>query len=326
MEKEPSEAVLVNSQGDAIEGVCRFSHEAMATTFEVLIQHDDREYARQAALEAFGEIDRIEQELSSFVENSDIGRINTAVVNKPVNVGLETFECMQIACRLCAETYGAFDVTIGSLYECLLDENKQPRMVDQLRLAAARSRTGSHLLKLDGELHTVSVLAVGVKVDLGGIGKGFAVDKVAGLLREWIIDRAMIHGGYSTVLAMGAPADSAGWPITFSNPLDRKETIVRLQLQNEAVSGSGLEQGVHIIDPRQAKPVAGKLASWSSARDAATADALSTAFMVMSPEEITRYCAEHAGTRAMVVAAAEGEADHLRILSYGAWREGELVR
>ncbi len=326
MEKEPPEVVLVNSQGDAIEGVCRFSHEAMATTFEVLIQHDDREYARQAALEAFGEIDRIEQELSSFVENSDIGRINTAVVNKPVNVGLETFECMQIACRLCAETYGAFDVTIGSLYECLLDENKQPRMVDQLRLAAARSRTGSHLLKLDGELHTVSVLAVGVKVDLGGIGKGFAVDKVAGLLREWIIDRAMIHGGYSTVLAMGAPADSAGWPITFSNPLDRKETIVRLQLQNEAVSGSGLEQGVHIIDPRQAKPVAGKLASWSSARDAATADALSTAFMVMSADEITRYCSEHAGTRALVVAAAEGEADRLRMSSYGAWREGELNR
>ncbi|MCD6394788.1 MAG: TIGR03663 family protein, partial [Planctomycetes bacterium] len=286
MEKEPPEVVLVNSQGDAIEGICRFSHEAMATTFEVLIQHDDREYARQAALEAFNEIDRIEQELSSFVENSDIGRINTAVVNKPVNVGLETFACLEIACRLCAETYGAFDVTIGSLFECLLDANKQPRAVDQLRLAAARSRTGSHLLKLDGKMHTVSVSAVGVKVDLGGIGKGFAVDKVARLLREWSIDKAMIHGGYSTVLAMEAPADSAGWPITFSNPLDRKETIARLMIENEAVSGSGLEQGVHIIDPRQAKPVAGKLASWSSARDAATADALSTAFMVMSPEEI----------------------------------------
>ncbi|RKY06758.1 MAG: hypothetical protein DRP66_08185, partial [Planctomycetota bacterium] len=280
MEKEPPEVVLVNSQGDAIEGICRFSHEAMATTFEVLIQHDDRAYARQAAMEAFGEIDRIEQELSSFVENSDIGRINTAVVNKPVNVGLETFECLQIACRLCAETYGAFDVTTGSLFECLLDEDKQPRTVDQLRLAAARSRTGSHLLKLDGVLHTVSVSAVGVKVDLGGIGKGFAVDKVAALLRRWSIDRAMIHGGYSTVLAMEAPADSAGWPITFSNPLDRKETIAKLTIQNEAVSGSGLEQGAHIIDPRRAKPVAGKIASWSSARDAATADALSTAFMV----------------------------------------------
>ncbi len=326
MKKEPPETVLVNSERDAIEGVCRFSHEAMATTFEVLIQHDDREYARQAAMEAFNEIDRIEQELSSFVENSDIGRINTAEVNRPVNVGLETFECLQIACRLCAETYGAFDVTIGSLFECLLDDNKQPRTVDQLLLAAARSKTGSHLLKLDGALHTVSVSAVGVKVDLGGIGKGFAVDKVAALLREWSIDRAMIHGGYSTVLAMEAPADSAGWPITFSNPLNRKETIAKLTIQNEAVSGSGLEQGMHIIDPRQAKPVAGKLASWSSARDAATADALSTAFVVMSPEEIERYCTEHAGTRAMVVAAVEGEAAGIQVSSYGAWREGELVR
>ena len=175
-------------------------------------------------------------------------------------------------------------------------------------------------------MHTVSVSAVGVKVDLGGIGKGFAVDKVAGLLREWSIDRAMIHGGYSTVLAMGAPADSAGWPITFSNPLDRKETIARLTIEDEAVSGSGLEQGVHIIDPRQAKPVAGKLASWSSARDAATADALSTAFMVMSPEEITRYCAGHADARALVVAAVDGEAAGMQMSSYGAWREGELIR
>jgi len=326
MEKKPPEVVLVNSQGEAIEGVSRFSHEAMATTFEVLIQHDDREYARQAAMEAFGEVDRIEQELSRFVENSDIARINAATVNKPVNVGLETFECLRIACRLCAETCGAFDITTGALFDCLLDENRQPRTVDQLRLAAARSRTGSHLLKLDAALHAVSVSVVGVKVDLGGIGKGFAVDKVAALLRRWGIDRAMIHGGYSTVLAMEAPANSAGWPITFSNPLNRKETIARLTIQSEAVSGSGLEQGAHIIDPRRAEPVAGKLASWSSASDAATADALSTAFMVMTPEEIQRYCTAHPGTRALVVAAAEDEGDRIRISSYGAWRRGELVR
>ena len=95
---------------------------------------------------------------------------------------------------------------------------------------------------------------------------------------------------------------------------------------DEAVSGSGLEQGMHIIDPRQAKPVAGKLASWSSARDAATADALSTAFMVMSADEIIRYCAGHTDSRALVVAAAEGETGGIRMSSYGAWREGELSR
>ena len=93
-----------------------------------------------------------------------------------------------------------------------------------------------------------------------------------------------------------------------------------------AVGASGLLKGAHITDPRTAKPVQGNSAAWAVASDAATADALSTAFMVMSPEEIKRYCTKHTGTRALVVAAAEGEAARIRMSSYGAWREGELVR
>lgn len=324
MKKKPPEAVLLNSQGDTVEGIHRFSHEAMATTFEILIQHEEYEYARQASLEAFIEVDRIEQELSRFVENSDISRVNAAKPGVPVPVGPETFECLKIACRLYEETNHAFDITVGRLFACLLDDNKMPRMVSKDELEIALSRTGVNLLKLNEEWLTVQVAVEGVWVDPGGIGKGFALDKIGELLRDWSIDRAMIHGGYSSVLALDAPEGMAGWPVTFSNPLNRREAIVRVVLENAAVSGSGVDYGMHIIDPRKAKPVAGKVASWSCAGDGAGSDALSTAFMVMSGEEIEEFCEKHTGDRGLVLDVVKGKNEVVENF-YGLWRDEEKV-
>lgn len=321
MKNKPPEVVLVNSLGDTIEGIHRFSHEAMATTFEILIQHEEYEYAREASLEAFIEIDRIEQELSRFVENSDISRLNAAKPGKPVQVGPETMECLKIACRLYEETNHAFDITVGRLFACLLDANKMPRMVSKDELKIALSKTGTNLLKLDEEWLTVQVAVEGVWVDPGGIGKGFALDKIGELLREWSIGRAMIHGGYSSVLALDAPEGLDGWPVTFSNPLDRREAIVRLVLENAAVSGSGVDYGMHIIDPRLAKPVAGKVAAWACAPDGATSDGLSTAFMVMSGEEIGDFCKGHPGVRG-ITAKKEKEVE---FSFYGVWLDEERV-
>ncbi|MBE0537490.1 MAG: FAD:protein FMN transferase [Phycisphaerae bacterium] len=328
MTTKPPEVFLVNSHGDAVKGVHRFSHDAMATVYEVLIQHDDFPYSRQAAMEVFSEIDRIEQELSRYIPNSDIGRINTSPPGRPVQIGLEAFECLRIACRLYEETDGAFDVTIGSLFRCLLDEKKQPRSPSPEALHAALARTGAHLLRLDPDLYTVTVAVEGVQVDLGGIGKGFTVDRIAAILREWGIDKALVHGGYSSVLALDAPDGSDGWPITFSNPEDGQETLVRLSLKNQAVNGSGRGSG-HIIDPRKARPVLGRLASWSCTPDAASGDALSTAFMIMTGEEIRRYCDAHRRVRALVIADphTSGGIAHKQTAfqAFGAWENGQIL-
>jgi thiamine biosynthesis lipoprotein len=242
-----------------------------------------------------------------------------------VQVGPETFECLKIACRLFEETNHAFDITVGSLFACLLDENKMPRMVSKDEVEIALSKTGANLLELDEEWLTVKVAVEGVRIDSGGIGKGFALDKIGQLLREWSIDRAMIHGGYSSVLALDAPEGMEGWPITFSNPLDRREAIVRLVLENKAVSGSGVDQGMHIIDPRKAKPVVGKVASWSCAGDAATSDGLSTAFMVMSDEEIRGYCEAHLGVKGLVVDKATLGVNKAKYSFYGEWLDEERL-
>ncbi len=302
-----------------IPGAHRFSHEAMATVFEIIIIHDDSHYAHQAAWEAFEELNRLEQELSRFIENSDISRINSLAAGQPLILGPAAFECLQLCTRISAKTDGAFDVTIGSLMECWLDEDKSTRTPSEAELDTARQLTGMHLVKLDEASHTVQLEAGSVYIDLGGFGKGYALDRMAELLREWSIDTALVHGGASSALALGAPPEAAGWPLTLSSPGYSRQVLARLSLQDRALSGSGLRKGQHIIDPRTACPVEGRVAVWASAP---TADALSTAFMVMEPEEVKQYCSNHPEVLAMILLDGQGwEVQDDNILRFGPWEE-----
>jgi len=313
---------IVTSTPDSIPGAHRFSHEAMATTFEIFILNDNARYAQQAAWAAFDEIDRLEAELSRFIENSDISRISNLAANQSLRIGPDAFECLQLCTQIYDETNGAFDITIGSLMDCWLNEDKTIRAPSKDELNQAHKRTGLHLIKLDETEHTAELLTDKLQIDLGGIGKGYAVDIMARLLEDWSIDTALIHSGYSSVLAVGAPPDTKGWPVTLSNPADSKQTLAHLYLQDRAVSGSGLQKGRHIIDPRTARPVKAKSASWACAPQAATADALSTAFIVMSPDEVKQYCESHSDVLAMIVTGERSsKTQKEKILRFGPWKE-----
>ncbi|MHC4753038.1 MAG: FAD:protein FMN transferase [Planctomycetota bacterium] len=321
------EACFVQSNCSLIPGMKRFSHEAMATTFELIVVHEDDRYARQAAAAAFDEVDRLEGELSRFIENSDVARINSLPANQSLQLGLDTFECLKIATRIYAETDGAFDITIGSLLSCWRNEDGTPCTPSVEQLNLARQRTGTDLLQLDEADHTVQLLADSVQIDLGGVGKGYAVDRIAELLRDWSIDTALISGGYSSVLALDAPPGTKGWPLTLSNPVDRKHILARPYLQGRAISGSGLQKGQHIIDPRTSQPIQGKLAAWSSVPDAATADALSTAFIIMSPGQIKKYCSCHPSTLALIILQEQDkDTQEDKIMHFGPWKEDELLK
>jgi hypothetical protein len=159
--------------------VRRFSHEAMATVFEVYAVHPDEQYAAQAAQAAFELTDRLERELSRFLPNSDISRINHLAAGEQSRVSPSTLECLVIARHVFDFTGGAFDISIGTGLPSLeLDAGDAPGSRD--------NRTG-------------------VQVDLGGIGKGYAVDLMAELLEEWGLAQALVHGGFSSVLALEAP-------------------------------------------------------------------------------------------------------------------------
>lgn len=323
---KPPETQFVRSDWSAVPNVHRFSHLAMATTFEVIVQSEDRTYAQQAVKAAFDEVDRIEGTLSRYLETSDITQINHLPAGVPVHISLDTFECLKISAEMFSQTGGAFDVTVGLLLDCWRDEDKKPRTPSAEELEFAREHTGTDLLLLNEPTCEVGLLASPVRVDLGGVGKGYAVDRVGELLREWSIDRALIHGGFSSVLALDPPEGLKGWPVSLSHPKDRSRTLARLGIAHIAVNGSGIEKGRHIIDPRTGRPTVGKLATWSVTPDAARGDALSTAFMVMTSEEGKAYCRKHPDVRGLLILHEDDSVDQVeQIIPIGAWPAGELV-
>jgi thiamine biosynthesis lipoprotein len=301
----------------------RFGHKAMATIYEIFIAGEEASYAHQAAQEAFNELDRLEQELSRFIANSDVSRINQLAAHQPLCLGLDAFECLKLAQRVFEETHGAFDVTIGPLLKCWLNRDKTLRSPSAEEVAEAQRGVGMQLLELDEAQHTVTLQASPVHVDLGAVGKGYAVDVLAKLLRDWDIDIALIHGGYSSVFALGSSFEEKGWPLTLSNPMNHAQILARLHLRDQAVSGSGLQKGQHIINPRTGQPLAGKRATWAVTPDAATSDAVSTAFMIMAPEEIAEYCELHNEVCALLFVQDE-DMQPARILRFGAWGGEEV--
>jgi thiamine biosynthesis lipoprotein len=248
----------------------RFAHDAMNTTFEVRACHEHEGYARQAAHAAFGLVDRLEQELSRFVPNSDVSRINDLEEGGSTRVSPSTLDCLQIARQLFDLTGGAFDVSIG---------------------------TGLDALELLSDEHVVRAGAAGVRLDLGGIGKGYAVDRMAALLEEWGIERALVHGGWSSVVTLEPPPGEEGWTLTLRGADPAAPVLERLRVRQRALSASGTRQREHILDPRTGRPV-GRGAVWvalprgldGGRSPAAVAEGLSTAFMVLPEEATAELC------------------------------------
>lgn len=268
----------------------RFTHFAMATEFEIYISGVDPVYAAQASQAAFGELDRLENELSRFLPNSDISRINHLQPGQQIVVGLDTMFCIEACFSLYLQTKGAFDVSTGALYHCWLNSDKTLRSPSCAEIGLAGQLTGLHHLFFNKETMSVAVDVAGLQIDLGAFGKGYAVDRMVLVLKEWDIPAALVHGGTSSAYAYGGPE---GWLLTISHPSDHSLILCSVSVQEMALSGSGVQKGLHIIDPRQGQPVQDRPAAWVLAPDAATSDALSTAFMVMSETEIGEYCQHH---------------------------------
>jgi thiamine biosynthesis lipoprotein len=304
-------------------GTPAFRHPAMATLFEVMIAGEEELFASQAAQAVFEELDRLEQDLSRFLPNSDVSRINNLPPRGHTPVSETTFECLLLSRRYWEETFGAFDITLGAVMDSWVGRDTSLLAPDAGSLAAARSLSGMEHLILDESSLVVAVGERTPRLDLGAIGKGYAVDRAVTVLKEWGVGAALVHGGTSSAFGFGAPEHSGGWPLTVSSFVDRSTTLRRVVMRDEALSGSGIRKGLHIIDPRTMAPAGTRQAAWVIAPSAAESDAVSTACMTLDREGIKTLCDRNRRIGVLVIDAGEGP-ERDRVATFGSrWNESD---
>jgi len=283
----------------------RVSRAAMACRFEVTLPLEDQAGV-SAARQALDEVDRLEDQLTIFRENSEVSFINREAATNPVRVEQSLFSLLLLCRELCRETGGAFDITSGRLSRCWGFLRRQGRIPEPDEIEGARALIGGDKLLFDYESRAIRFARPGVEINLGSVGKGYALDRVAAVIRK-SVRAALLSAGSSSILAIGG---AKGWTVGVRHPGDKERRLAVAQLRDAALSTSGGEEQFfeyggkrygHIIDPRAGWP-ADRVASVTViAQSAAVTDALATAFYVGGPELAASYCDAHPGVLALML-------------------------
>lgn len=265
----------------------------MATFWEIAIADQPHEYARQASTAAFRELDRLEGELSRFIESSYIARASRLGRGERITLSPDAMECLLIAADLTVATGRTFDPAYAS--------ERPPDLAPDLPPYT-----------LDPDQFVLTSLATRLRLDLGAVGKGYALDAMAQTLREWGIAAACLNAGGSSILALGAESPgSAGWSVG----VGEEESYRTVTLRESSLSGSGIaEKGAHLVDPRTGQAATRTARTWALAPTAAEADGLSTAFFLMNEADIAALCRDHPQLGAALI-TPDGS-----LQSYGALR------
>ncbi len=261
-----------------------FNHHAMATQFQVRIAGEEKAYAEQAAQAAFALTDELESRLSRFRADSEISQISQLAVGGTLRLSEPVFACLEIARRMELATRGGFSVTAAAM-KTQSEKPSWSLLKAQYSIRCDRGR---------------------LEFDLGAIGKGFALDRMAEGLREWSCPAFLLVAGGSSILAGDPPAQTPGW----SCGLGDDHSPHRFWLKHCSLSGSGLAvRGEHIIDPRTGLPGSRWNRTWALTETAAESDALSTACMIMDEPDIAGVLAHNA--RWLVFLNEDGNWRHL---------------
>jgi len=282
----------------------QLSRPAMACQFAVFLNAGQYEEGTEAALAALDLVELLEAQLTVYRDTSEVMMINqrAAQVTVPVETGLYTL--LALAARLSQATGGAFDITAGPLVKVWGFYKRAGAIPPADELQAALACVGSQHLVFDDAALTIRFNHPGLELNLGAIGKGYALDRAAELLAAAGVHDVLLHGGQSSVLARGSHAgsDSGGWLVGLANPLRPEQRLAEIVVHDRALATSGAShqffrsQGKrfgHILDPRTGWPAEGVFSSTVVAPTAAAADALSTAFYTLGVDGALAYCREH---------------------------------
>jgi FAD:protein FMN transferase len=236
------------------------SADGMGTTFSIILYGDEREAMEAAVAAAFDEARRLDELLSNYRPDSEWNSVNREAARDPVHVSAELFAILSDCERFSRLTEGAFDITVGPLKKAWGFYRGNGRIPEPEELAAASRKVGYRHVHLDPANLTVEFALEGMEIDPGGIGKGYAVDRMVDILREWGFDTALVAGSGSSLYGLGSPpSETQGWRADVRHPEHSRKTLAHRHLRNLALSTSGTgekffwsEEGTfsHIVDPR----------------------------------------------------------------------------
>lgn len=266
---------------------------AMATRFELVLEGGDAARLRAAGEEALREIERLDARLSRFRATSVVSGLNAHAAAGPVPVDGEVLGLLRACAEVSAQSGGTFDAAVGPLVAAWRLAAEAGRLPEPDALEAARACSGMAHVAIDEAASAVRFLRSGVSLDFGAAGKGYAIDRAVECLREAGVRHALLHGGTSSVHAIGVQEDGEPWPVAWEPEPGRGDTRVTFELNDEALAISathgrsfvveGRTYG-HVLDPRTGAPVLGARAAAVRGPSSFLCDMLSTALLVRGPE------------------------------------------
>jgi FAD:protein FMN transferase len=243
------------------------SADAMGSTYSIAVYGTDRVRMEAAIEAAFDEARRLDDLLSNYKPASEWSEINRDAAQKPVRVSAELFQLLQDCLEYSRQSEGAFDITVGPLMKVWGFYKGTGHLPHRPEVAAAMAKVGYRYMQLDPANRTVRFLRPGMEIDPGGIGKGYAVDRMVDVLRRNGVQIALVAGSGSSIYGMGAPPDEPkGWLVKIKNPWDQSKTIADVWLKDMSLSTSGSYEKffraegriyAHIMDPRTGYPAQG---------------------------------------------------------------------
>ncbi len=291
---------------------------SMACTYTVALYGPDPKQLPLIAAAALDEVDRIDALMSNYDSNSPLSKINREAAQHPVRVEPELFRFLQRCIEYSRQSEGAFDITVGPLMKAWGFFRGEGRIPWFFELWSILRSVGYQKLILDEPQRTVRFERSGMELDLGGIAKGYAVDRVVEILKEQKIERAFISAGGSTLYGLGAPPEKSGWEVKLRDPLaphDPKKSASTITLKNQCLSVSGNYEkffrvrGVtysHIMDPRTGRPVQNMLSVAVITQTGTDGDALDNAFYVQGVNKSQAILASYDRTEVFFFLPAEG--------------------
>lgn len=308
----------------------QYSKRAMACEFEISFNLHQYRQASSATMLAFQLVDDLEDQLTIYRDHSEVSQLNQLATQTPQPIESGLAGLLRLAKQIHQDTGGAFDVTSGQLSQLWGFESRKGAVPTEDKIAAALKLVNSDFLVLDAAEQNLSITHEGVKINLGGIGKGYTLDRVAELFEQHSIHDFVIHGGQSSVLARGGsgeqiddqPPEQRCWHVGISHPTAAGVRLAQVQLRNQALGTSGTaRQGFfhrgkrygHIIDPRTGWPTSHFLSTTVVSESAAVSDALATAFFVMKPTDVFAFCDNRPELKVVLVEGVSRSSSRVKV-------------